>query len=52
MSKWMQEFIVEQSGLTIDDLNEKAGHDWIMNAEYCLEHGVCDTIIEKLAEAI
>ena len=52
MHRKMQEFIVEQSGLTIDDLNKKAGHDWIMDAEYCLENKVCDTIIEKLSEAI
>lgn len=48
----MQEFIAKQSGLTMEELNEKAGHDWIMDAEYCLKHKVCDAIIEKLSEAI
>ncbi len=52
MHRKMLEFITERTGLTMNDLEEKSGHDWIMDAEYCLKHKVCDTVIDKLSEVI
>ena len=33
-------------------LNKQKCHDWELDAKYCLEHGVCDAVVEKLSEII
>ncbi len=48
----MREFIAERTGLSMEMLTENAGRDWYMDANYCLDHGVCDAIVEKLSEVI
>ena len=46
----MREFIAERTEVSMEILTENAGRDWYMDARYCLERRVCDTIVEKLSE--
>ncbi len=48
----MRQFIAKRTGLSMEALTENVGRDWYMDADYCLEHHVCDAIVEKLSEVI
>ena len=45
-------FMLSRTNIPEEDLEKHRDDDWIMNAEYCLEHGVCHAIIESLDEVI
>lgn len=52
MIKQMKEYIMSRSGITASALSKQKCHDWELDARYCLEHGVCDTVVERISEVI
>lgn len=50
--KRMKEFILENTQIPRAQLMKKRANDWTLDAKYCLENGVCDTVISSMAEII
>lgn len=50
--KRMKEFILENTQIPRTQLMKKRANDWTLDAKYCLENGVCDTVISSMAEII
>lgn len=50
--KRMKEFILEHTNIPKTQLNKKRSNDWIIDANYCLENGVCDKIVEDINDII
>lgn len=50
--KRMKEFILENTRIPRAQLMKKRANDWTLDANYCLENGVCDTVIGSMAEII
>lgn len=46
--KRMKEFILAHTEIPPATLNKKRNNDWDIDATYCLEHKVCDFIVEDL----
>ncbi len=52
MIKVMKEFILARTRISTAALSKQKGHDWVLNAEYCLAHGACEQIVEHLSDAL
>lgn len=52
MLKQMKEYILKRTKISAAVLNKQKCHDWELNAHYCLEHGVCDAVVEKLGDIL
>lgn len=52
MLKQMKEYILKRTHINASVLNKQKCHDWELDAKYCLEHGVCEEIVEKLRDII
>lgn len=52
MLKQMKEYILKRTKISAAVLNKQKCHDWELNARYCLEHGVCDAVVEKLGDIL
>lgn len=50
--KEMQEFILSRTAIPASSLSKKKNNDWELDAAYCLEHKVCDQIIQNLEEIL
>lgn len=50
--KQMREYILKRTEINASVLNKQKCHDWELDARYCLEHGVCEVIVEKLNDII
>jgi len=50
--KQMKEFILEHSEIPRSQLMKRRSHDWTIDAQYCLEHKVCDQIIDTIEDVI
>lgn len=50
--KAMKDFILERTRIPKTQLMKKRSNDWELDATYCLENGVCHTIISSLSEII
>ena len=50
--KKMKEFIAENTGITMKELMKKRSNDWELDATYCLEHNVCDAVIDSIEDII
>lgn len=48
----MKEFILSHTRIDTRQLNKKRANDWTLDAKYCLENGVCDTVVDKYSEII
>ena len=52
MLKQMKDYILKRTQIRPSVLNRQKCHDWELDARYCLDHGVCDQIVEKLSDII
>ena len=52
MLRQMKDYILSRTQISAATLNKQKCHDWELDAKYCLEHGVCDAVVEKLSEII
>lgn len=50
--KWMKEYILAHTSIPKTTLMKRRANDWELDAEYCLENGVCDVIYTTLDEII
>lgn len=50
--KKMRNFITDHTSIPSRTLSSKQNNDWEIDAEYCLEHGVCDVIVSSLDDVI
>ena len=50
--KDMKEYIRERTGITQAMLTRQQSHDWELDAESCLKHGVCDKVIRSMDEIL
>lgn len=50
--KRMKEFILTHTEIPKTQLMKKRANDWTLDSAYCLEHGVCDTVVEDMREII
>ena len=50
--KAMKEFILARTKIPRTQLMKKRANDWELDSAYCLENGVCDTIISSLDEIL
>ena len=49
---WMKEYILTRTKIPRKELMKRRTNDWELDAQYCLQNGVCDRIIETLDEVI
>lgn len=52
MLKQMKDYILERTNIPQSALNKKRSNDWELDAQFCLENGVCTHIIESMDEVI
>ncbi len=52
MIRLMKEYILGRTKIGAATLGKQKGHDWVLNAEYCLKHGACEQIVERLSDAL
>lgn len=50
--KQMKAFILDRTSIPASALNKKRNNDWELDSDYCLEHGVCTTVINDLEEVL
>ena len=50
--KAMKEYILSKTKINRSTLMKKRANDWELSAEYCLENGACEAIIQSLDEVI
>ena len=50
--KAMKDFILERTNIPKTQLMKKRANDWELDAAYCLENGVCHTVISSLSEIL
>lgn len=50
--KQMKEFILSHSSIPAATLSKQKNHDWELDADYCLTHGVCDEIVQRMGDVI
>jgi ATP-dependent Clp protease protease subunit len=48
----MKEFIVDHTNISKSLIMKKRNNDWELDAQYCLDNGVCEKIIESLDEIL
>ena len=44
----MRAYILERTNIPVRLFNKKNKDDWYIDAKTCLEHGVCDTIVDNI----
>lgn len=50
--KEMQDYILSRTAIPASSLSKKKNNDWELDAAYCLDHKVCDRIIQSLEEIL
>ena len=50
--KKMREYIIERTKIPPNLINKKRKDDWYIDAQFCLENGVCHSVVETLDEII
>lgn len=50
--KRMKNYILEHTSIQPAQLNRKRNNDWELDAQFCIENGVCDKIVESIEEVI
>lgn len=50
--KRMKNYILERTSIQPAQLNRKRNNDWELDAQFCIENGVCDKIVESIEEVI
>lgn len=50
--KKLKEFYLDKTDIPRAHINKKRNNDWHLDSKYCLEHKVCDRIIESLEEVL
>lgn len=50
--KKSRDFILEHTEIPTATMNKKKNNDWYLDAEYCLDHGVCDCVVSSLDQII
>ncbi len=48
----MKDYILSRTGIAQATLNRQKSHDWEVDADYCLQFGLCDRVISSLDEII
>lgn len=48
--KQMKEYVLSRTAISPAQMNKRRGHDWLLDAAYCLEHGACDAVVTKWSE--
>lgn len=48
----MNKYIVKKTNISPRLLNKKRSSDWIIDAQFCLENGICDKIAETIEDII
>lgn len=52
LMKEMRDYILARTGISASALSKQKCHDWELDAAYCLEHGVCDAVVEKISDIL
>ena len=52
MMRRMKDYILTRTKISPSVLGKQRCHDWELNAEYCLAHGVCDRVVSRLGEVL
>jgi len=52
MMKQMKDYILSRTAISPAVLNKQKCHDWELDAKYCVEHGVCDAVVDKLSDIL
>ena len=50
--KRMKDFILNHTNIPRAQLMKKRANDWTLDSAYCIEHGVCDKVVEDMREII
>lgn len=50
--KRMKNYILKHTSIQSAQLNRKRNNDWELDAQFCIENGVCDKIVESIEEVI
>jgi len=50
--KQMKEFIEKRTEVPHSVIIKKRNNDWTLDADYCLEHKVCDVVFDHLSEVL
>lgn len=50
--KKMKDFILSRTRIPKAMLNKKRNNDWTLDAQYCVDNGVCDGIIQSLSDIL
>ena len=50
--KRMKNYILKRTSIQPAQLNRKRNNDWELDAQFCIENGVCDKIVESIEEVI
>ncbi len=48
----MKDYILSRTKITPATLNRQKSHDWELDTEYCLAHGVCDQVVSGIDDLI
>lgn len=48
----MKDYILEKTKIPKAQLMKKRSNDWELDANFCLENGVCDSIVESIKEIL
>lgn len=50
--KKLKEFYIDHTEIPRAHINKKRNNDWHLDSKYCLEHKVCDRVVESLEEVL
>lgn len=50
--KWMKDYILEHTRIPKAQLMKRRANDWELDAQFCLENGVCDVVIQSMEEIL
>lgn len=50
--KQMRDYILSRTSIPVSMLNKKKNNDWELDAQYCLDNGVCDVVIHSIEEVL
>lgn len=52
LMKQMRDYILERTQIPAAALTRQKCHDWELDAEYCLSHGVCEAVVDSLDQVL
>lgn len=48
----MKEYVLERTNIPKSTMSRKQNNDWVLDSDYCLEHGVCTRIIDSMEDIV